>query len=222
VIKRFAVLISAFLVIIVIVAGCPKKQPVIQKPAIPKGNVVWMYDVNANPGESFPLQVYLTNIDTLAGVQIPLFFRSDSISLICDSVSFVGSRLENFMFHDVKIPLTCPECGAKYDMYDNPPKEPGICDKDGMKLNQSDQVVFFMAIGTIDPKKDVTPLLPGEGLLATVYFTVPPNTPKGAVHLTRGMIPNNTVSLVFSVWNERGDDITGQILEGTVNIKKLK
>jgi hypothetical protein len=218
VIKRFAVVTCILCMAAILVVGCAKKQPPPAQIPIPKGNVVWMDKVAAKPGETFALKVHLTNVDTLAGVQIPLFFRSEKIKLVCDSVSFDGGLLQDFMFHDVKIPLTCPVCESKYDMYDNPPKQPGICDKDGKALVQSDQVVFFMAIGTIDPKHDVKPLYPGEGLLATVYFTVPPETPKGIVNFTRGMIPNTTVSLVFSVWNERGDDLPGQIAEGIVEI----
>lgn len=216
--RRYAIAATAIFMAMVLVLGCAKKQPP-AKPVLPKGNVVWTEKAIAKPGETFALKVHVTNIDTLAGVQIPLFFRSENIKLTCDSVSFDGGLLENFMFHDVKIPLTCPECGAKYDMFDNPPKEPGKCDQDGIELVQSDQVVFFMAIGTIDPKRDVKPIYPGEGLLATVYFTVPKDSPKGVIPVTRGMIPNTTVSLVFSVWNERGDDLEGQLVDGLIEIQ---
>jgi hypothetical protein len=220
VIKRFSVLTCVFVIAVILVVGCAKKQPppVIKAPDI-KGNAVWMDKVIARPGETFALKVHLTNIDTLAGVQIPIFFRNDSIKLICDSVSFTGGLLQDFMFHDVKIPLTCPICKSQFDMFDNPPKQPGICDHDSGELVQSDQVVFFMAISTIDPKREVKPLLPGGGQLATVYFTVPPDSPKGVVNFTRGMIPNTTVSLVFSVWDERGEDLPAQLVESTVEIQ---
>jgi hypothetical protein len=206
---------------VALVSGCAKKQPPVptQVPVVSNANTVWMNKVAAKPGESFALRVNITNVDTLAGAQVPIFFRSDNIKLICDSVSFAGGLCENFMFHDIKIPLTCPKCEAKYDMYDNPPKQPGLCDKDAEKLIQRDQVVFFMTIDTIDPKKDITPMYPGEGLLATVYFTVPQDTPTGIVKLTRGIIPNPNVSLVFSVWNTRGDDLTGQLRESEIEIK---
>jgi hypothetical protein len=217
-IKNCSIAFGAILLAMILVMGCAKKQPP-PKPVLPKGNVVWTEKAVAKPGETFALKVYIATIDTLAGVQIPLFFRNDNIKLICDSVSFEGGLLEDFMFHDVKIPLTCPLCGAKYDMFDNPPKEPGKCDKDGSELVQSDQAVFFMAIATIDPKRDVKPIYPGEGLLATVYFTVPKDSPKGVVPVTRGMIPHPTVSLVFSIWNERGDDLNGQLADGSIEIQ---
>jgi hypothetical protein len=210
--KKSVLFVSLFLLLLSGLIPAAEQAP-------PKGNIVYIDKVVAKPGESFAVKVMISNVDTLAGAQVPIFFRNDKIKLVCDSVSFAGGVCENFMFHDMKIPLTCPKCGAKYDMYDAPPKQPGICDKDGATLVESDQAVFFMTIQTIDPKKDVPPIFPGTGYLATIYFTVPKDAPAGIVKLTRGMIPNPNASLVFSVWNIVGDDLKGQFQEGEIEIK---
>ncbi len=185
-------------------------------------NVVSVGTATARAGESFAVKVNITNADTLAGAQVPIFYRSETAQLICDSVSFAGSRVEKFMFHDVKLPMACSKCGAEYDKFNKPPKKADICDHEGCggKVSPKDQVIYFSVIDNIDPKANVPSLYPGDGLLATIYFTAPKDTPPGKIKLTRGMIPHPTMSLVFSVWNTVGDDVDGEFREGEITIVK--
>ena len=184
-------------------------------------NVVYVENAVVKPGQSFSVKVYLNNIDTVSGVQVPIFYRSDKIKLICDSVSFIGSVMEKFQLLDVKIPLTCEKCST---MFINPTKNPGICDKEGCrgKLYQKDQVVYFSTIDNTDLKSNVSPIFPGKGLIATIYFTVPSNSQLGIVNLTRGMIPNSAVSYTFDVWNTMGTDVDAVFNDGKIEVKDVK
>lgn len=204
--------VCVLMMVVNAMAGSPPKQG--------PTNVVSVGTVTARAGESFAVKVNIANVDTLAGAQVPIFFRSETAKLICDSVSFAGSRVEKFMFHDVKLPMVCDKCGADYDKFNKPPKKAGICDHEGCggKVSAKDQVIYFSVIDNIDPKANVPSLYPGEGLLATIYFTAPKNTPPGKIKLTRGMIPHPTMSLVFSVWNTVGDDVDGEFREGEIDI----
>ncbi|OQX91765.1 MAG: hypothetical protein B6D58_06445 [candidate division Zixibacteria bacterium 4484_95] len=182
-------------------------------------NTVYFENVTAKPGESFAVKVNIANVDTLSGMQVPIFFRSDKIKLQCDSVSFTGSRCEYFMFNDIKIPMVCEKCKAEYDKVNAPPKKAGICDKCGGKLVHNGQVVYFSLIDNVDPKLTVDPLYPGDGLVATIYFTAPKDCPKGTVKLTRGMIPHPTISYIYTVWNPLGTELDCVFKEGEIKIK---
>lgn len=182
-------------------------------------NTVYFDEVTTKLGESFAVKVNLANVDTLSGMQVPTFFRSDKIKLQCDSVSFAGGRCEYFMFNDVKIPMACEKCEAAYDKISTPPKKTGICDKCGGKLAHKGQIVYFSLIDNIDPKLDIEPLYPGDGLLATIYFTAAKDCPKGTVKLTRGMIPHPTVSYIYTVWNPLGTELDCVFEEGEIEIK---
>lgn len=155
-------------------------------------NTVYMDKVTARPGDHFAVNIYIFNVDTLSGCQVPIFFRSDDIKLWCDSISFEGSRMSHFMFNDVKLPQT----------------------------EEDDQVAYFSFIATIDPDVYIDPLSPGDGLLATLYFTAPEDCPEGAVHLKRGMIPHPQISFIFAVWNPNGDEQEGELIESEITIKK--
>ena len=156
-------------------------------------NTAYFEKVTVKPGEHFAVKVYLFNVDTLAGMQIPTFYRSDKIDLYCDSVSFAGSRCEYMMFNDVKIP-----------------EEEG----------KQQKAVYFSFINTIDPDEQVDPLLPGDGLVATLYFTAPEDCKEGTVKLTRGMIPHPHISFIFAVWNPDGNEVDGDFEESEIIIKK--
>lgn len=211
---RFLVILGIALIAgLALAVNAPKTKP---------ANIVSAGDVTAKAGESFAVKVNIANADTLSGAQVPIFYRSETIKLICDSVSFAGSRVEKFMFHDVKLPMACEKCGMEYDKFNKPPKKAGICDHPGCggKVTAKDQVIYFSVIDNIDPKANVPPLYPGEGLLATIYFTAPKDAPAGKVKLTRGMIPHPTMSLVFSVWNTIGDDVDSDFGEGEITIVK--
>lgn len=62
--------------------------------AVTKGNVCSTESVEAQKGSSFPVKVLLTNIDTLIAIQVPIYYRSEDVDLVCDSISFVGTRLQ--------------------------------------------------------------------------------------------------------------------------------
>jgi len=154
-------------------------------------NTVYFEKVTAKPGEHFAVNVYLFNTDTLAGMQVPTFYRSEKIDIYCDSVSFAGSRCEYMMFRDVKIP-------------------------------EDDKVVYFSFINTINPNKLIDPLPPGDGLIATIYFTAPDNCDEGTVKLARGMIPHPHISFIFAVWNMTGNELDSDFEESEIIIKTDK
>jgi len=154
-------------------------------------NTVYFEKVTVKPGEHFTVKVYMFNTDTLAGMQVPTFYRSEKIDLYCDSVSFAGSRCEYMMFSDTKIP-------------------------------EDDKVVYFSFINTIDPKNLIDPLPPGDGLIATIYFTAPDNGDEGAVKLTRGMIPHPHISFIFAVWDRMGDELSADFKDSEIIIKSDK
>ena len=155
-------------------------------------NTVYFEKVTAKPGEHFAVKVFMANVDTISGCQVPTFFRSDKIDLYCDSVSIVGSRFEYFMFDDIKLPQS----------------------------EEDDKCVYFSFIDTIDPKVLVDPLPPGDGLAATIYFTAPKDAPEGTVKLTRGMIPHPHISFIFAVWDPLGNELDGEFIESEIIIKK--
>jgi len=157
-----------------------------------KTNTVYFDKVTAEPGEHFAVKVYMLNTDTLSGCQIPTFYRSENIDLYCDSISLVGSRCEYFMFNDIKLPQT----------------------------EEGDKVAYFQLIDTINPKVYVDALAPGDGLLATLYFTAPKDAPEGSVKLTRGMIPHPHISFIFAVWDTMGNEVDGEFVESEIIIKK--
>ena len=68
--------------------------------------------------------------------------------------------------------LVCPTCGTPYHAVDDPPREPGICDKDGTPLIQRDDDkpdVFRARLREqILPMEDVAGYYDARGLLARV------------------------------------------------------
>jgi hypothetical protein len=157
-------------------------------------NTVYFDSAIVKPGEQCAVKAYLFNIDTLAGMQVPIFYRSETIDLYCDSVSFVDSRCGYMMFTDIKIPEN--------------------------EEGKQEKVVYFSFINTIDPEKYVDPLLPGEGLIATIYFTAPKDASDGVVPLTRGMIPHPQISFIFSLWDAYGDEVDADFVDSKVIVKK--
>lgn len=155
-------------------------------------NAVYFDTVTAKPGEHFAVRAYLFNVDTLSGLQVPIFYRSDQINLWCDSISVEGGRCQYFMFDDIKLP----------------------------ESEKDDKVAYFSFIDTINPKVFVDPLPPGNGLLATLYFTAPEDSPEGTVMLTRGMIPHPHISFIFSLWDPMGDEIDSEFIGSEIIIKK--
>lgn len=70
-----------------------------------KGNECYSESVTVEKGTSFPVKVFVNNVDTLAGMQVPIYYRSEDVDLTCDSISFTGSRCANFA---LSLPLIEP------------------------------------------------------------------------------------------------------------------
>jgi adenylate kinase len=68
--------------------------------------------------------------------------------------------------------LVCPTCGTPYHAVDDPPREPGVCNKDGTPLIQRDDDkpdVFRARLREqIPPMEDVAGYYDAAGLLARV------------------------------------------------------
>ncbi|HEV7200161.1 MAG TPA: adenylate kinase [Candidatus Limnocylindria bacterium] len=66
----------------------------------------------------------------------------------------------------------CPECGTPYHATDDPPREPGVCDRDGAALTQRDddrpEVFRARLREQIPPMEDVADYYEGQGKLARV------------------------------------------------------
>ncbi len=172
-----------YLIAGIAIADEPKDEPKYDT------NAFYFDKVTVKPGEHFAVNVYLFNVDTLCGMQVPIFYRSGEIKLYCDSVSFVDSRCKHFMFNDIKIP-------------------------------ENDQTVYFSFIESINPKAIVESLYPGDGIVATVYFTAPEDCEEGTVKLTRGMIPHPQISFTLGVWDKFGTELDIIFEESEITIKK--
>lgn len=68
-----------------------------------KGNVCYTESVEVEKGATFPVKVFVNNVDTLAAFSVPIYYRSETVDLKCDSVTFTGSRAEYFSLSFFKI-----------------------------------------------------------------------------------------------------------------------
>jgi hypothetical protein len=68
-----------------------------------KGNVCYAESVEAQKGTSFPVKVFVHNVDTLVAFSVPIYYRSEDVDLKCDSVTFHGSRAEHFSLSFFKV-----------------------------------------------------------------------------------------------------------------------
>jgi hypothetical protein len=68
-----------------------------------KGNTCYTESVEVEKGTSFPVKVFVNNVDSLAAFSVPIYYRSDTVDLQCDSVTFHGSRAEYFSLSFFKI-----------------------------------------------------------------------------------------------------------------------
>ncbi len=162
-----------------------------EKQIVTKGNVCYTESVTVKPGMSFPVKVMVANVDTLAGMQVPIYFRSENVNIACDSVTFQGSRCAHFGFNDYKI-------------------EP------------VGKTVYFAFIYMIDPNTDIEPLLPGDGLVATLWFTAPADTKAGAIALESGpnaFLPNPKIDYGYHFWTPAALEVDCTYKAGTVKIK---
>ncbi len=68
-----------------------------------KGNTCYTESVEVGKDTSFPVNVFVNNVDTLAAFSMPIYYRSETVDLQCDSVTFHGSRAEYFSLSFFKI-----------------------------------------------------------------------------------------------------------------------
>jgi hypothetical protein len=156
-----------------------------------QGNVCYTESVMAAKGSSFPVKVFVNNIDTLAGMQVPIYYRSEDVDLKCDSVSFAGSRCEDFALNDSKI-------------------EP------------VGKTVYFCFINIVDASQSVQPLLPGDGLVATLWFTAPEDIKSGKVLLDSGpnaFYPHPKIDYSFLFWTPTAQQVDCTYKGGTITVK---
>jgi hypothetical protein len=156
-----------------------------------KQNVCYTESIEAKKGTSFPVKVYVANVDTLAGMQVPIYYRSEDVNLKCDSVTFHGSRCGYFAMSDSKI-------------------EP------------VGKTVFFDFILMVDPSQNVAPLPPGEGLVATLWFTAPTNVKSGKVKLDSGpnaFYPHEKIDYSFLFWTPAAQQVECIYKPGYITIK---
>jgi hypothetical protein len=135
--------------------------------------------------------VFVNNVDTLAGMQVPIYYRSEDVNLKCDSVSFSGSRCKDFA---LSFPLFEPV----------------------------GKTVFFCFIYTTDASQTVTPLLPGDGLVATLWFTAPKDTKIGKVELESGpnaFLPHPKIDYGYLFWTPTAQQVECTYKAGYVTVK---
>jgi len=167
-----------------------EKQAAVQQ-AQKAGNVCYTENVDAVRGTSFPVKVFVSNVDTLAGMQVPIYYRSEDIDLKCDSVTFTGSRCKDFA---LSFPMIEPV----------------------------GKTVFFCFIYTTDASQEVLPLLPGDGLVATLWFTAPKDIKAGPVTLESGpnaFYPHPKIDYGFLFWTPEAVQVDCAYKAGTITVK---
>jgi hypothetical protein len=162
-----------------------------EKQILPAGNVCYTENVEVTRGNAFGVRVFVKNADTLAGMQVPIYFRSETVNLKCDSVSFAGSRCAAFALNDSKI-------------------EP------------VGKTVYFAFIAVVDASQNVPPLLPGDGLVATLWFTAPKDIKPGKVKLDSGpnaFYPHEKIDYSFLFWTPAAQQVDCVYKEAYITVK---
>jgi len=133
-------------------------------------NVCKVENLESYNSDHYSVTVSLTNSDTLAGFQIPLYFDFDQSSLIIDSVSFNESRCIDFAVLDSKI-------------------------------DTSTSNVLVASIFDVSGTDYYSPLFPGYGNIAKIYFTVIENSSnnKLKIKLSHYQYDNNKIG--YSFWS---------------------
>ncbi len=57
------------------------------------GNTCYAEDIEVKKGTTFSVPVVLENSDSLIALQLPIYYRSEDVDLVCDSVTFADTRL---------------------------------------------------------------------------------------------------------------------------------
>ncbi len=88
-------------------------------------DTLWIDSIATHSGQKAVLDITFSNADSVIAMDVPLKLSDPAI--IIDSVSFVGSRIENNLFTIVTIDSTLGTCkiGALYFGQDNTPIGPG-------------------------------------------------------------------------------------------------
>jgi hypothetical protein len=162
-----------------------------EKKTLPEGNVCYTENVEVTKGSSFGVKVFVRNIDTLAGMQVPIYYRSETVNLKCDSVSFIGSRCINFALND-------------------------------KKFEPIGKTVYFCFIAVVDPSQNVKPLAPGDGLVATLWFTAPKDIASGKVKLDSGpnaFFPHEKIDYSFLFWTPAAQQVDCSYKEAYISVK---
>ncbi|OGC89803.1 MAG: hypothetical protein A2W25_02870 [candidate division Zixibacteria bacterium RBG_16_53_22] len=162
-----------------------------EKEVAKKANTCYTESVEIAKGSSFPVKVFVDNIDTLAGMQVPIYYRSEDVKVVCDSVTFQGSRCAHFGLSDYKI-------------------EP------------VGRTVYFAFIYMVDPNQEVAPLLPGDGLVATLWFTAPADMKAGTLTLESGpnaFLPNPRIDYGYHFWTPSALEVDCLFKGGTIKVK---
>jgi hypothetical protein len=155
------------------------------------GNVCYTESVEAARGTSFPVKVFVSNVDTLAGMQVPIYYRSEDVDLKCDSITFVGSRCKDFA---LSFPMIEPV----------------------------GKTAFFCFIYATDASQEVQPLMPGDGLVATMWFTAPKDIKAGQVTLESGpnaFYPHPKIDYSFLFWDPNAEQVDFTYKAGYITVK---
>jgi hypothetical protein len=146
--------------------------------SVPKGNTCYAESVDANKGTSFPVKVFVNNVDTLAGMQVPIYYR-------------VGSRCSEFAL-DLQL------------------------------IEPVGKTAFFAFISMTDPKEEKPPLYPGDGLVATLWFTAPAETKAGKVELYSGpnaIYPHDKIDYSYLFWTPTAEQKECTYKPGYITVK---
>jgi len=162
-----------------------------EKKSAPKGNVCYTESVEVEKGASFPVKVFVNNVDTLAGMQVPIYYRSEKVDLKCDSITFGNSRCLGFaMNHQMIEPVG--------------------------------KTAFFAFISMTDPNVEKPPLYPGDGLVATLWFTVPKDANSGKVELYSGpnaVYPHDKIDYSYLFWTPSAEQKECTYKPGYITVK---
>ncbi len=156
-----------------------------------KENTCYIENVTAKKGTSFPVKVFVNNVDTLAGMQVPLKYMSETVDLKCDSVSFAGSRCSYFA---LSFPIIEP----------------------------IGKVAFFCFINMADTAKEVAPLMPGDGQVATLWFTADSKINAGKVDIQGGpkiFIQDDRRDYSWLFWTPQAQQVVCRYIPGTITIE---
>ena len=181
--KKIWVVIFVLLLAVVIFAQ--------EKESEPAGNICYAESVEAEKGTSFRVKVFVNNVDTLAGMQVPIYYRSEDVDLTCDSITFGDSRCSEFA---LSLPLIEPV----------------------------GKTAFFAFISMTDPNEEHPPLFPGDGMVATLWFTAPKDVKSGKVELSSGpnaVYPHDKIDYSYLFWTPTAEQKECTYKPGFITVK---